>query len=103
MPKPGLFYKLEAVVATAEEMAARCEDRWARRQIWNELVPSLYEARTYIEVGQLSSPEVRLALSKAATVASGLADADPAFAPLFSRVRVLQEDASARVRREQGL
>ena len=93
MRKPGLFYKIEAAVAFAEEVSSQ-SDRWVARKIGDELVPALLEARTYIEVGQVSAPEIKLALSRAALVASGLADTDPNFAPLFSRLRVLQEDAA---------
>ena len=95
MPKPPLFFKLESVVATAEEVAAQSEDRWARKRIGSELIPALYEARTYVEVGQISAPEVRLAIAKAADAARDLVDTDPKFAPLLSRIRILMEDASA--------
>ena len=93
MRKTGLFYKIEAVVAFAEEVSSQ-SDRWVAHKIGDELVPALLEARTYIEVGQVSAPEIKLALSRAALVANGLADTDPKFAPLFSRLRVLQEDAA---------
>ncbi len=94
MPKPPLFFKLESVVARAEEIAAQSEDRWARKRIGGELIPALYDARTYVEVGHISAPEIRLALSKAALTAGDLADADPKFAPLLSLIRRLMEDAS---------
>ncbi len=92
--KPGLFYKLETAVAAAEELSADSGDRWAARRIRDEIVTALYEARTHVEVGQASAPEVRLALSRAALVAGDLADANPVFAPLLSRLRLLQEEAA---------
>ena len=61
--------------------------------IRDELVPALLEARTYVEVGRVTAPEVRLNLSAAAGVATLLADRDARLAPLLSRVKVLQEQA----------
>ncbi len=94
MRKPPLFFKLESIVASAEEMAAQSEDRWARKRIGGELIPALYDARTYVEVGQLSAPEIGMAIARAAMTASELADTDPKFAPLLSRIRLLREEAS---------
>ncbi|GEM_PF-3006814 len=102
MVKPPLFYRIESAISHAEETAMQPGDRQRSRLISDKLVSALLEARTYVEVGRPDAPEVRLALSRAALVAGGLADDDPALAPLFSRMRLLQEDAAnaaaARVR-----
>lgn len=102
MRKPGLFYELESAVAAAEELCAGAADRWAAKRIRDDIVPALYAARTHVEVGQGSAPEVRLALSKAALVAGDLADASPVYAPLLSRLRRLQEDAATAARPRPG-
>ena len=85
---------LEEAVQFAETLSAPPVDRELAGRIGEELIPALYEARTYLEVGYVASPEVRLGISRASLVASDLADADPRrFGPLHSRLRVLQEEA----------
>lgn len=84
---------LEEAVQFAETLTIPPVDRSLATRIGEELIPALYEARTYLEVGHLRSPEIRQGISKASLVASDLADADPAFGPLHSRLRVLQEEA----------
>lgn len=91
---------LEEAVQFAETLAIPPSDRALTTRIGEELIPALYEARTYLEVGRLRSPEIRQGISRASIVASDLADADPAFAPLHSRIRVLQEEASLASRGE---
>ncbi len=102
MPKSGLFYKIESAAAFAEELSADSTDRWAARRISDELLPALYQARTFVEVGQVTASEVAESLSKASYVASEMADADAKYARLFSRLRVLQEEvfAATRARRK---
>ncbi len=91
---------LEEAVQFAETLAIPPADRALTVRIGEELIPALYEARTYLEVGHLKSPEIRQGISRASLVASDLADADPAFGPLHSRLRVLQEEASLASRGE---
>ena len=83
----------------AEEIAIAPAERWVARVISDRLIPSLYSARTYLEVGRLNSPEVRLGISKAQNEASDLADVDPRYAPLYSKIRVLAEEAAIAARR----
>ncbi len=85
---------LEEAVQMAEEMSAPPAERWVARTISDKLIPSLYEARTYIEVGQLGSPEIRLGISRAALEAGELADVDSRYAPLYSKIRVLAEEVA---------
>ncbi len=91
---------LEEAVQFAETLAIPPVDRSLAGRIGEELIPALYEARTYLEVGHVRSPEIRQGISRASLVASDLADADPAFGPLHSRIRVLQEEASLVARGE---
>jgi|TARA_B100000809_G_scaffold99032_2_gene97546 hypothetical protein len=91
---PEVLLTLEEAVQMAEEMSAPPAERWVARTISDKLIPSLYEARTYIEVGQLKSPEIRLGISRAALEAGGLADVDSRYAPLYSKIRVLAEEAA---------
>ena len=91
---------LEEAVQFAETLAIPPADRSLTVRIGEELIPALYDARTYLEVGHLRAPEIRQGISRASLVASDLADADPAFGPLHSRLRVLQEEASLASRGE---
>lgn len=95
---PDVLQSIQEAVQLAEELSSPETESWARRKISDQLIPSLYNARTYVEVGQIDSPEIRLGLSRAAMVASDLADNDPRYAPLFSRLRVLKEDAAQAAR-----
>jgi hypothetical protein len=90
---PEVLNTLEEAVQMAEEIAAPPAERWVARTISDKVIPSLYNARTYIEVGQLSSPEIRLGISSARNEAGELADVDPRYAPLYSKIRVLAEEA----------
>ncbi len=95
---PEILEKLERAVALAEELSAPPADRWVARRISDELIPALYEARTYLEVGRLAAPEVRYGVAAARSVASILADSSPRYAPLHSSLRILQEEAGLAAR-----
>ncbi|MEK9675083.1 MAG: hypothetical protein VW271_00890 [Chloroflexota bacterium] len=95
---PEVLNTLEEAVRMAEEIAAPPTERWVAQVISDTLIPSLYSARTYIEVGQLQSPEIRLGISKARLEAGELADVDPKYAPLYSKIRVLAEEAAIAAR-----
>ena len=84
---------LEEAVQYAETMAFTRADRQLTRRIGEELIPALYEARTYLEVGHLRAPEIKGGISKASMVAYDLADTDRSFGPLHSKLRVLLEEA----------
>ncbi len=91
---------LEEVVLLAETLAIPPTDRALAMRIGEELIPALYEARTYLEVGYLRSPEIRQGISRASLVASDLTDTDASFGPLHSRLRVLLEEAGQAARGE---
>ena len=91
---PEILTTLEEAVQMAEEIAAPPAERWVARTISDTLIPSLYDSRTYLEVGQLQSPEVRLGILNARLEAGELADVDPRYAPLYSKIRVLAEEAT---------
>ena len=84
---------LEEAVQFAETIAMMPSNRSLTSRIGEELIPALYEARTYLEVQMLTAPEIRQGIWKASLVASDLSDADSSFAPLYSRLRVLLEEA----------
>ena len=90
---PEVLITLEEAVQMAEEIAAPPAERWVARTISDKLIPSLYNARTYLEVGQLQSPEIRLGILNARLEAGELADSDPRYVPLYSKIRVLAEEA----------
>ncbi len=90
---PEVLNTLEEAVQMAEEIAAPPAERWVARTISDRLIPNLYNARTYLEVGQLRSPEVRMGILNARLEAGELANSDPRYAPLYSKIRVLAEEA----------
>ncbi len=90
---PEVLNTLEEAVQMAEEVAAPPAERWVARRISDKLIPSLYNARTYLEIGHLRSPEIRLGILNARLEAGELANSDPRYAPLYSKIRVLAEEA----------
>ncbi len=90
---PEVLITLEEAVQMAEEIAAPPAERWVAQAISDKLIPNLYNARTYLEVGQLNSPEIRLGILNARLEAGELANSDPRYAPLYSKIRVLAEEA----------
>ena len=95
---PTLVELLDEAVRLAEELAAPPAERWAADKLRDDLIPALYDVRTYVEIGAYGAAEVRLGLSGAAVIASDLLDADPRFGPLYSRLRVLREEAASAAR-----
>lgn len=95
---PTLLDCFEETLRAADDMALPPTERRNAMRIRDELVPAILEARTYVEVGRVRAPEVRLSLASAAGVAASLADADANLAPLLSRVRELQERAGIAAR-----
>jgi hypothetical protein len=90
---PGILDYLEEALTVAEDVALPPTPAKTASRIREELVVALLEARTHVEVGRVAAPEVRLSLSQAVNVAAALADGDPRFAPLLSRVTVAKEQA----------
>jgi len=90
---PEVLTTLDEAVQMAEEIAAPPAERCVARTISDKLIPSLYNARTYLEVGQLRSPEVRMGILNARLEAGELANSDSRYAPLYSKIRVLAEEA----------
>lgn len=92
-PAPNLFERIEEAVSVAQDLAISRPNGHNEVRVRDELIPSLYQARTYIEVGRFADPEVRGGLSSALSVAYRLADEDRAYNRLVNRLRVLLEDA----------
>lgn len=59
----------------------------------NELIPALYIARTYIEVGQIAAPEVHAGISLGLSVAYRLNDISRNYNTMVNRLRILLEDS----------
>ena len=95
---PTFIDLLDEAVQLAEELAAPPAERWAADRLRDDLIPALYDARTYAEVGVYRAAEIRLGLSGAAVIASDLLDTDPRYGSLYSRLRVLQEEAGSAAR-----
>ncbi len=95
---PSIVEMLDEAVRLAEELAAPPADRWVADRLRDDLIPALYDVRTYVEIGAYGAAEVRTGLSGAAVIASDLLDADPRYGPLYSRLRVLREEAGSAAR-----
>ena len=98
--KQTILSLLDETVELAESMLAQPTSKDLAYRIGDELIPFLYEARSYVEIGYIGASEVRLGVLNASIIASNLVDIDPNFAPLHSRIRVLQEEASQAARKE---
>lgn len=77
----------------AEELTWSSHPIYINNRIRDELVPALFDARTYIEVGQIAAPAVRERLTAARLVIADLSSEDREFDRLFSRLRAISEDA----------
>ncbi len=95
---PTLVELLDEAVRLAEELAAPPADRWVADRLRDDLIPALYDVRTYVEIGAHGAAEIRTGLSSAAVIASDLLDVDPRYGPLYSRLRVLREEAGSAAR-----
>jgi hypothetical protein len=88
-----LLEAIEEVVRMAEELTWPPQPIYVSNRIREDLVPALYDARTYIEVGQLSAPAIRARLMDARLVTADLSSEDKTFERLFSRLRAISENA----------
>ncbi len=88
-----LLKDIEEVVRMAEELSWPPQPIYVSNRIREELVPALYDARTYIEVGQLDAPAISERLMEARLVTADLSSEDKTFERLFSRLRVISENA----------
>ena len=95
-----LLVAIEEVVRMAEELTWPPQPIYVSNRIREELVPALYDARTYIEVGQLSAPAVRERLMKARLVTADLSSEDKTFERLFNRLRAISENADNAAKQE---
>ncbi len=88
-----LLEAIEEVVRMAEELSWPPQPIYVSNRIRDELVPALYDARTYIEVGQVAAPAIRERLLEARLVTADLSSEDKTFERLFSRLRAISENA----------
>lgn len=93
-----LLDDIEETVRLAEELSWPPAAPELARRIREEVIPGLFGARTYVEVGLVGAPEVREGLGAARQAATDLADSDRSFARLLSRLRTLTEDADKAAR-----
>jgi hypothetical protein len=90
---PTLFERIEEVVRMAQDLSLPPTPYKESGMLSDELVPALYGARTYIEVGQITEPEVHAGISRALRVAYRLADMSRKYNTVVNRLRILLEDA----------
>ncbi len=91
---PMLTDLIDDAAQLAEELAAETLDGWAADKLRDEIAQRLYDANTYARVAMFAAPEIRMGIVEAANAASDLVDADPRYAPLLSRIRLLVEQAA---------
>ena len=90
-PTTQILNELQEIVNLAEELAPPPSSQPISEKIRGQLIPSLYEARTYIELGYYESPTVDISIKKSMLIASDLRDQDFKYAPLFSKLNILKE------------
>ena len=90
-PASQILNELQETVNLAEELAPPPSSQPISEKIRGQLIPSLYEARTYIELGYYESPTVDISIKKSMLIASDLRDQNSKYAPLFSKLNILKE------------
>lgn len=95
-----MFEKIEEAVGIAQEFALPPTPESESVPLREELIPALYSARTYIEVGRISEPEARGGIAQALQTAHKLADGNRKYQRLVTRLRVLLEDLELAKREE---
>jgi hypothetical protein len=90
-PASQILIELQETVNLAEELAPPPSSQPISEKIRGQLIPSLYEARTYIELGYYESPTVNISIKKSMLIASDLRDQNSKYAPLFSKLNILKE------------
>ncbi len=92
---PTLFERIEEVVGIAQDLSLPPTPYNETDDLNNNLIPALFAARTYIEVGQVTAPEVHAGISRALRIAYRLADISRKYNTLLNRLRILLEDSDA--------
>ncbi len=95
---PSLFEKIEDALQIAQDLAMPPTPEAQGVMLRDELIPALFEARLYVEVGRVREPEVRGGLSRALKTAHSLTDIDHKYGTLVNRLRILIEDAETLAR-----
>jgi len=88
-----LLEAIEEAVQMAEEMSRPPQPIYVGNKIREEVVPALYDARTYIEVGLVAAPAIRDRLRDARMVTAELSAEDKSFDRLLTRLRAISENA----------
>ncbi len=88
-----LLEAIETALRMAEELTWPPQPIYVSNRIREHLVPALLDARTYIEVGEVTAPTIRERLTAARMVAADLLTEDREFDRLFSRLRAISEEA----------
>ena len=103
---PSLFERIEEVVGMAQDLSLPPTPYNESDDLNNELIPALYSARTYIEVGQITAPEVHAGISRGLKVAYRLSEISRKYNTIVNRLRILLDDSdnianATRVRQRQ--
>lgn len=89
--KSKILIQIEEALTLCQDFILPIDGQSFVIEINEEIIPSIYEARTYIELGYLEAPAINISINKAMFSASDLTDKDPKFAPLFSKLRIIKE------------
>ena len=92
---PSLFERIEEVVLMAQDLSLPPTPYNESDDLNNDLIPALYSARTYIEVGQITAPEVHAGISRALRISYRLADTSRKYNTMVNRLRILLEDSDS--------
>lgn len=95
---PTLFEQIEEAAQIAQDLAMPPTPTSEGVRLRDELIPALFEARLYVELGRVREPEVRGGLTRALGTAHALTDADQKYGVLVNRIRILLEEADTLAR-----
>ena len=86
-----ILNEIHEAINLCEEFCLPINGQTIYKEISETIIPCLFDARTYVEVGFPHVPSVNLSISEAMFLASDLTDKDPRFSTLFSKLRILKE------------
>ena len=86
-----ILSEIHEAISLCEEYCLPMNGQTIYKEISETIIPCLFDARTYVEVGFPHAPSVNLSISEAMFLASDLTDKDPKFSTLFAKLRIIKE------------
>ncbi|MBI21179.1 MAG: hypothetical protein CL780_02905 [Chloroflexi bacterium] len=90
-----ILSEIHEAISLCEEYCLPIYEQAIYKEISETIIPCLFDARTYIEVGFPHSPSVNLSISEAMFLASDLTDKDPKFSTLLAKLRLIKEHTNS--------